>query len=120
MEHLFPDGEWVFLFWWMCKKKTSINFLIKRRNDCRKKHEKVVNEYKNKANALITDTKRVPGLLTGATQKAQNHSDPLDEVWNNLQLMFGLIKDWLKVSVLRVKNNNLKYNFVQLWDNYQA
>lgn len=60
-----------------------------------KDYGKVLNQYKSKAGDYFSDPQRVSGLLKEATQKAKNHNGPLDEIWNKLQLMFGLIKDWI-------------------------
>lgn len=64
----------------------------------KKDYGEILKEYKSKAGDYFDDPKKVSDLLTDATKKAKKHSGPLDEIWNKLQLMFGLIKDWFNGS----------------------
>ena len=68
----------------------------------KKDYGKTLNEYKNKAGDYFNDPQKLSDLLTEATKKAQNNNGPLDEVWNKLQLMFGIITDWINGSYREV------------------
>ncbi len=61
-----------------------------------KDYGKELNEYKNKAGEYFGDPDKLTGLLADAKKKAFKNDGPLDEIWNKLQLMFGMIKDWSK------------------------
>ncbi|MFA7196201.1 MAG: YkvA family protein [Anaerovoracaceae bacterium] len=73
----------------------------------KKGYNEILKKYKNKAGAYYQDTKKIADLMTEATQKAQKNSGPLDEIWNKLQLMFGLIKDWRNGSYKEVPKGSI-------------
>jgi uncharacterized membrane protein YkvA (DUF1232 family) len=51
------------------------------------KHRKKTEEY-------INDREKTRNLLEQATKKAKKQG-PLDKIWDDIQLMFGLLGDWL-------------------------
>ena len=65
------------------------------------KINKEFNKSKNKAESLIKDKDKVKDVLDKATKKANKmkKSDgtmgPIEKIWDTLQLMFGITKDWM-------------------------
>lgn len=51
--------------------------------------------YKVKENEYLKDKKRSFSLLNRALQKATTHRQALGESWEKLQLLFGVLKDWI-------------------------
>jgi uncharacterized membrane protein YkvA (DUF1232 family) len=51
-------------------------------------------KYKKKAEEYINDREKARNLLEQATKKAKKQG-PLDKIWDDIQLMFGLLGDWL-------------------------
>ena len=72
-----------------------------------KDYGKVLNEYKNKAGDYFSDPEKLSDLLSDAKKKAFKNNGPLDEIWNKLQLMFGMIKDWSKGNYKDVPKSSI-------------
>lgn len=51
---------------------------------------------KSKARKLLKDPEKTKKLLEDATKKSKASKGPLEEVWNDLQIMISLLKDWHK------------------------
>jgi len=51
-------------------------------------------KYRKKAEEYINDREKTRNLLEQATKKAKKQG-PLDKIWDDIQLMFGLLGDWL-------------------------
>lgn len=51
-------------------------------------------KFGGKAKEYYQDKKKVKNLLDAAIKKA-NKKGPLEEIWDNLQLLFGIIRDWI-------------------------
>lgn len=73
----------------------------------KKDYGKILNEYKNRAGDYINDPKKIADLLKNASQKAKGNQGPLDEVWAKLQLMFGLVADWINGSYREVPTGSI-------------
>lgn len=54
-----------------------------------KKFEK----YQSKARVYVEDKEKTRQLLKRATEKAEAQG-PLEKIWDKLQLLFSLVKDW--------------------------
>lgn len=54
----------------------------------------IKNKFGEKAKEYSKDKKKTKKLLDEAIKKAIN-KESLKEIWDNLQLLFGLVKDWL-------------------------
>lgn len=59
-----------------------------------KKAEQQLEKAKNKAKELIDDPDKAKEVLKNAIKKADSAKGPLEKIWQDLQLMFGIIKDW--------------------------
>lgn len=59
-----------------------------------KKAEKYYKKSKNKAQDLIDNPEKANKLLNDAVKMSEGLQGPLERVWEDLQLMFGIIKDW--------------------------
>jgi uncharacterized membrane protein YkvA (DUF1232 family) len=59
-----------------------------------KKAEQHFEKAKNKAQLLIEDPDKAKKVLNEAINKADSAKGPLEKVWQDLQLMFGIIRDW--------------------------
>ena len=51
--------------------------------------------YKNKAQEYVDNPEKAKKLLNDAIKKADNLKGPLEKIWDDLQLMFGIVKDWI-------------------------
>lgn len=51
--------------------------------------------FKNKAQEYANDPQKAKKLLNDAIKKADNLKGPLEKIWDDLQLMFGIVKDWI-------------------------
>ena len=59
--------------------------------------EEVKKKFGKKAKEYANDKEKSKGLVKDAVNKAkkfENKKGPLEEIWDNVQLLFGLIKDW--------------------------
>ncbi|NCB41970.1 MAG: DUF1232 domain-containing protein [Clostridia bacterium] len=70
-------------------------------------HEEILNRFKQKATDYFENPKKLENLLSEANKKAQNNSGPFDEIWNKLQLMFSMIKDWMNGSYREVPTGSI-------------
>lgn len=55
--------------------------------------EKIKKGFKNKADDYINDKDKAKKLVDEARGKAKNKG-PLKELWEDVQLLFGIISDW--------------------------
>lgn len=68
-----------------------------------------------KASEIIKDKKKAKKLLEEAMQKAkENRSGPVDEMWTTLQLVFSLVKDWIKGDYKSIPKGSLMIIIVGL------
>lgn len=51
-------------------------------------------KYGNKAEEYSKDKKKAQEVLKEAVKKA-NKKGPLEEIWEDLQLLFGIVRDWI-------------------------
>ena len=56
--------------------------------------EKELEKAKNKAQKLLEDPEKAQKVLAKAVKQADKVKGPLEKVWENLQLMFGIVRDW--------------------------
>jgi len=49
----------------------------------------------SKAKKYMDDSEKAQDLLKRATRKAEGRKGPLEEIWDGLMLMFGLLGDWI-------------------------
>lgn len=59
--------------------------------------EEVKKKFGKKAKEYANDKEKSKGLVNDAFKKAkkfEKKKGPLEEIWDNVQLLFGLIKDW--------------------------
>ena len=49
---------------------------------------------KSKAQEYINDPEKTKKLFEKAKEKANRVKGPLDKIWEDIQLMFGIVKDW--------------------------
>lgn len=55
--------------------------------------EKIKKGFKNKADDYINDKDKAKKLVDEAKKKAKRKG-PLEELWEDIQLLFGIISDW--------------------------
>lgn len=60
------------------------------------KHKKNLEEYKTKAEEYIRDREKAEELLRKTRERARKNKGPLDEVWEDLHLLFDIFEDWIK------------------------
>lgn len=69
----------------------------------------------SKASEIIKDKKKARKLLEEAMLKAKdNRSGPVDEMWTTLQLVFSLVKDWIKGDYKSIPKGSLMVIIVGL------
>lgn len=54
----------------------------------------ISNKFGKKAKEYSKDKKKTKKLLDEAIEKAKKKG-PLEEIWDNIQLLFGIVKDWI-------------------------
>lgn len=54
----------------------------------------IKNKFGKKAKEYSKDKKKTEELLNEAIKKA-NKKGPLKEIWDNVQLLFGIVRDWI-------------------------
>lgn len=52
--------------------------------------------YMSKAQEYANDSEKTGKLFSDAVKKADGLKGPLEKVWEDLQLMFGIVMDWIK------------------------
>lgn len=75
--------------------------------DINKLVEKWLVPYKAKANEYLKDKKKSSSLLKKAVQKANTHQGTLGDTWEKLQLMFGVLKDWISGNYREIPTRSL-------------
>lgn len=60
-----------------------------------------------KANQYLKDKKKTLGLLNKALQKATTHRSALGGSWEKLQLLFGVLRDWINGSYKEMPKRSL-------------
>lgn len=63
--------------------------------------------YKTIANEYLKDKKKSLGLLNVALQKATTHRSALGETWEKLQLLFGVLRDWINGNYKEMPKRSL-------------
>lgn len=58
------------------------------------KFDDVKEKFGYKAKTYLKNKNKAKKLLDKAIKKA-NKKGPLEEIWDNLQLLFGIVKDWI-------------------------
>ncbi|EGW37785.1 YkvA family protein [Desulfosporosinus sp. OT] len=66
------------------------------KNFDQKKAERQYEKAKNKAQELIDDPEKAKKVLNDAIKKADSAKGPLEKVWQDQLLMFGIVRDWFK------------------------
>ncbi|KJR48750.1 DUF1232 domain-containing protein [Desulfosporosinus sp. I2] len=69
--------------------------------------KKGLEPYKAIANEYLKDKKKSLGLLNEALQKATTHRSALGETWEKLQLLFGVLRDWLNGNYKEMPKRSL-------------
>ncbi|SNY41376.1 Uncharacterized membrane protein YkvA, DUF1232 family [Orenia metallireducens] len=62
------------------------------------KGKKGFKKFESKADQYINDKEKTRELLDKAVTKANNNKGPIKKIWGELQLLFGVIKDWVNGS----------------------
>jgi uncharacterized membrane protein YkvA (DUF1232 family) len=63
--------------------------------------DKIKMQFSRKANEYAKDKKKTEKLLKDAIKKAKK-SGPLEEIWDKLQLLFGVVRDWIKGDYTKI------------------
>lgn len=71
-------------------------------------YEFINNQYtkwRSKANKYIDDKSKLRDLLNNAMEKMNNRKSkgPLKEIWDRIQLLFGITRDWIRGTYKEVK-----------------
>lgn len=64
--------------------------------DKNKEYEKGYKKYESKANVYFEDKDKAEDLLKNAMKKANDTKGTLEDVWEKLQLLFEIIRAWIK------------------------
>lgn len=75
--------------------------------------EKIKRKLSGKAKEYASDKKKTKGLLDDAIKKAKNDG-PLAEIWEYLQPMFGMIKDWISGDYTKIPVNSIIFIIIGL------
>ncbi|WP_082233298.1 YkvA family protein [Halobacillus massiliensis] len=62
----------------------------------KKKARQLFEKFKGKASELLNNPDKARVVLKQGIDKAFDNEGPLAEVWHDLQLMFALLKDWIR------------------------
>ena len=63
-------------------------------------------KFGKKAKDYSTDKQKTKELLNDAIRKAKSKG-PLEEIWDNLQLLFGIIRDWISGDYKEVPTTSI-------------
>ncbi|HEY2988522.1 MAG TPA: YkvA family protein [Candidatus Binatia bacterium] len=59
------------------------------------------------ADRIVTDTKKLPGVIEQAVNKVESHSEALRGIIDELQVIFRLVRAWLKGNYTEVSKRSL-------------
>jgi len=62
---------------------------------------------KTEAELVVQDPDKTRAVLEKALDKARKVKGPLEKVWENLQMMIGLVKDWLTGNYREVPRSTI-------------
>ena len=65
------------------------------------------NASKNKAEELLKDKDKAKEKINQAFEKANINRSQLEEVWNNLQLLFSVVKDYLNGNYKEIPTGSM-------------
>ena len=85
-------------------KGANIMPLVKVRED---KMETELNESVGKAKSILNDPQKIKELLDKALARADKAQGPLKDIWVEIQLMFGLVRDWVKGEYRQVPTRSI-------------
>lgn len=71
------------------------------------KVEQQLEKAKNKAQEFINNPEKAKTILTEAIKKADSAQGPFEKVWEELQLMFGIIKDWMTAEYKEIPKGSI-------------
>ncbi|UOR11608.1 YkvA family protein [Halobacillus amylolyticus] len=60
------------------------------------KARKLFEKTKQRAGTLIQNPAKTKQIIEQAQEKSEERQGPLSKVWNELQLMFQMVRDWVK------------------------
>ncbi len=75
--------------------------------DMDKLGEKTLALYRSKANEYLRNKKKSSALLNEALQKAATNRSALGETWEKLQLLFGVLRDWINGNYKEMPKRSL-------------
>ncbi|MFC7062028.1 YkvA family protein [Halobacillus seohaensis] len=62
----------------------------------KQKSQFIFEKTKKKAQSLINNPDKTMEMIQRAKEKSQDNKSLLEEVWHELQLMFDLVRDWMR------------------------
>ena len=71
-------------------------------------------KYESKGKKYIEDKEKASNLLDEALEKADNNQGPINKVWDELQLMFSIVNDWIKGNYKQIPVGTLTMIFVAI------
>ncbi|MFC7321807.1 YkvA family protein [Halobacillus campisalis] len=60
------------------------------------KARRIFEKLKGRAGKIITNPQKTKEVIDQARNKSSNNKGPLSEVWHELQLMFNMVRDWIR------------------------
>ena len=69
--------------------------------------KKGFNKYKSKADKYINDKDKAKDLLSKGMKKANENKGPISQIWDELQLLFALVNDWINGSYKEIPMKSL-------------
>ncbi|MCP3031509.1 DUF1232 domain-containing protein [Halobacillus sp. A1] len=60
------------------------------------KARRIFEKLKGRAGKIITNPQKTKEVIDQARNKSFNNKGPLSEVWHELQLMFNMVRDWIR------------------------
>ncbi len=76
----------------------------------KEKMQKVTDSFaksQTKAEKLISDPEKTKKVVNEAIQKSKGLQGPLNQVWEDLQAMFGIVIDWIKGDYTKVPTGSI-------------
>mgnify|MGYP001045168138 CR=1 FL=1 len=63
--------------------------------------------FETRARDYLHDKKKAAGLLEQALSKAESNKGLISQVWEDMQLLFGLIRDWISGDYKQIPTGSL-------------
>ena len=76
--------------------------------------EKGYKKFESRGKKYVNDKEKASNLLDDALKKAENNKGPINDVWDDLQLLFSIVNDWIKGNYKKIPVGTISMIFVAI------